>query len=126
MKTKISIALASILLLTTSCATVFTRSKQSVLIKSNPSGALIEINGVEQGTTPANIELKKGFSGQIITLTKEGFKSHTFTPATTFNPVSVVNLLFLPGFIIDAATGAMMKYDPIFYEINLKPEDQQL
>ena len=126
MKTKISIALASILLLTTSCATIFTGTKQTVLVKSNPSGATIEVNGVERGTTPANIELKKGFNGQIITLSKDGYKKHDFTPSTTFNPVSLVNLLILPGFIIDAATGAMMKYDPIFYEINLKPEDQQI
>lgn len=126
MKTKFLFALASVLLLTTSCATVFTGQRETVLIKSNPSGALIEVNGVERGTTPANIELKKGFNGQVITLSKEGYKKHDFTLSTTFNMVSIVNVLFLPGFIVDAATGAMMKFDPVFYDINLKPDNQQL
>ena len=61
---KLSALLLAGTLLTTSCATIFTGSKQTVQIKSFPEGAKIEVDGIERGVTPAPIKLKKGFSGQ--------------------------------------------------------------
>jgi len=124
MKKASIIALALLLLLTTSCGTIFTGTKQNVLIRSNPSGANIEVDGIDRGVTPANIQLKKGFKGQMITLTKDGYQKYQFNPETTFNPVSILNLLGMIGWAIDAATGAMMKYEPVFYELDLKPVQQ--
>ena len=44
---------------------------------------------------------------------------HRYVPLQrNIEPVTLVNLVFLPGFIVDACTGALMNYDPDFYTIN--------
>ena len=55
---------------------------------------------------------------------KEGFETKKFQPETSFNPVSVLNLFGLLGWAVDAATGAMMKYNPKVYEIKLEKKAQ--
>ncbi|WP_316824340.1 PEGA domain-containing protein [Pedobacter miscanthi] len=122
MKKIFNLAAVSATLLLSSCATVFTGTKQTVQINTNPPAATVEIDGVKAGVTPLAVTLKKGFTGQTISLKLDGYDPKTFQPQTTFNAVSVVNLLFFPGFIVDAATGAMMKYDPKVYEITLEPK----
>ncbi len=124
MKAVFLIALSFIVLFTSSCGTIFTGTKQNVMIKSFPSGAKIQVDGVDRGVTPATVSLKKGFNGPVITLTKDGYEKYQFNPETTFNTVSILNLLGMIGWAVDAATGAMMKYDPKFYELELKPANQ--
>ena len=108
-------------MLFSSCATIFTGSKENVQITSVPPAADVEVNGMSRGVTPISLNLKKGFTGQTITIKKEGYETKIFQPETSFNAVSVINLLFIIGWGIDAATGAMMKYDPKAYEIKLVP-----
>ncbi|TCD19863.1 PEGA domain-containing protein [Pedobacter psychrodurus] len=120
MKRIFNIAAVSATLLLSSCATIFTGTTQTVQINSNPPAATIEVDGVKTGVTPMAVTLKKGFTGQTISLKLDGYETKTFHPQTTFNAVSVVNFLFIPGFIVDAATGAMMKYDPKVYEFTLE------
>ncbi|SHG16448.1 PEGA domain-containing protein [Pedobacter caeni] len=124
MKKILSVSALSLTLLFSGCATIFTGSKQTVQINSVPPGADIEVDGLSSGVTPAPVRLKKGFTGQTVTLKKAGFETKTFQPATTFNAVSVINLLFIIGWGIDAATGAMMKYDPKVYEMKLEPSKE--
>ena len=118
---KLFILFAVTSVLSTSCATVFTGTKQTVQINSYPQGAKIEVDGIERGITPSPVEMKKGFKGQTLVLKKEGYENKIFQPTTTFNNVSILNLLGMLGWGIDAATGAMMKYDPVVYEITLEP-----
>ncbi|NTE03523.1 PEGA domain-containing protein [Agrobacterium tumefaciens] len=120
MKKIFNIFAISATLMLSSCATVFTGTKQTVNIKTDPPAADIEVDGIKVGVTPMDVTLKKGFTGQTVSLKLNGYEAKTFQPITTFNAVSVVNLLFFPGFIIDAATGAMMKYDPKVYEFKLE------
>ncbi|QIL39926.1 PEGA domain-containing protein [Pedobacter sp. HDW13] len=122
MKRIFNIAAVSATLLLSGCATVFTGTKQTVQINSSPPAADIEVDGVKVGVTPMAVPLKKGFTGQTLTLKLDGYESKTFQPQIAFNAVSVVNLLFIPGFIIDAATGSMMKYDPKVYEHKFEPK----
>lgn len=122
MKRIFNIAAVSATLLLSSCATIFTGTKQTVQINSNPPAATIEVDGIKAGVTPMAVPLKKGFTGQTISLKLEGYETKTFQPVTTFNPVSVLNLLGMIGWAVDAATGAMMKYDPKVYEFTLEPK----
>ncbi|MGB4776568.1 MAG: PEGA domain-containing protein [Daejeonella sp.] len=119
MKTILSVSALAVSLLLTSCATVFTGTKQTVQINSTPPGATVEVDGIAKGTTPVAIELKKGFNGQSITLKKAGFEPTTFQPKTTLHPIALLNFAGLVGWIIDASTGAMMKYEPKFYDVKL-------
>ncbi|WP_316842310.1 PEGA domain-containing protein [Pedobacter gandavensis] len=121
MKKILSISALSVTLLFSSCATIFTGSKQTVQIQSTPPGADIEVDGISAGVTPAAVRLKKGFSGQTVSLKKDGYEAKFLQPATTFNPVAVLNLFGLIGWGIDAATGAMMKYDPKVIDVKLTP-----
>lgn len=123
MKKCLPIAIASMLLMT-SCATVFTGSKQTVQINTYPEGAKVEVNGIERGVTPIALQLKKGFNGQTVTLKKEGYSIKIFQPETVFNGVSIINLTNVIGWGIDAATGAMMKYDPKVYELTLDKKEE--
>ena len=102
-----------------SCSTLFTGTKQTVQINSTPSGAKVQVDGIDRGVTPASIKLKRRSDGQTITLNKEGFETKSFQPETSFNYVSILNLFNLLFWGIDAATGALWKYDPKVYQIEL-------
>ena len=116
----LSLSFLSMSLLFSSCATVFTGTKQTISINSVPPGADVEVDGINRGVTPVAVKLKKGFNGQTVTLKKEGYDTKIFEPETTFNPVAIINLFSIISWGIDAATGAMMKYDPKVYEIKLQ------
>lgn len=120
MKKIFNIFAISATLMLSSCATIFTGTKQTVNIKTDPPAADVEVDGIKVGVTPMDVTLKKGFTGQTVSLKLNGYETKTFQPATTFNPVTVLNVIGLLGFPIDAATGAMMKYDPKVYEIKLE------
>jgi len=121
MKTFSTLLLAATMLFMTSCATLFTGTKQTVLINSKPSGAKLQVDGIDRGRTPTAVRLKKGYDGQVLTLKAEGFETKLFQPETAFNGFAVLNLFNIFFWGIDAATGALWKYDPKFYEIELEP-----
>ena len=50
----------------------------------------------------------------------ENYKSRTFELDTEFNVVSVLNVFIPIGFLVDAATGSMIKFDRKAYDIDLK------
>jgi hypothetical protein len=108
----------------TGCASIFTGTTQSVQINSMPNGANVSVNGLNRGQTPLPVVLKKGSSGQVVTLTLPGYRENTFQPQTAFNPVAILNLWGILGWGIDAATGAMWKYDPTLYNIQLQKASQ--
>jgi hypothetical protein len=58
----------------------------------------------------------------MITLSYPGYAQQSFQPQTTFNPVACCDLIFLIPWIIDAADGAIYKYDPATYTIQLKKD----
>ncbi|MEO0310766.1 MAG: hypothetical protein RIQ89_423, partial [Bacteroidota bacterium] len=72
MKKISTILLATTMLFMTSCATLFTGTKQTVQINSKPSGAKVQVDGIDRGTTPTAVKLKKGNDGQVVTLKADG------------------------------------------------------
>ncbi|MFC3561892.1 PEGA domain-containing protein [Pedobacter jamesrossensis] len=122
MKKIFNIFAISATVMLSSCATVFTGTKQTINFKTDPPAADIEVDGLKVGVTPMDVTLKKGFTGQTVSFKLNGYETKSFQPTTTFNPVTVLNVIGLLGFPIDAATGAMMKYDPKVYEFKLEPK----
>jgi len=112
------IAAASFFL--TGCASIFTGTTQTVQVNSTPSGANVSVSGLDRGQTPLPVVLKKGSNGETVTLSLPGYQQKTFQPQTVFNPISILNLWGILGWGIDAATGAMWKYDPTFYNVSLQ------
>lgn len=122
MKFRNVIGIIVIMLLTTSCATLFTGTKSKVLFTTVPPGATIFVNGKECGVTPASISMKRSvFDVQTVTFKLDGYKNETIEPETTFQAVTVLNFIDLFGWAVDIATGAIVKYSPNNYEIPLKP-----
>ena len=114
-----ALALLPFALLFTSCATIFTGTSQTVQIESVPSGAKVQVDGLDRGPTPIALKLKKGNDGQTVTLKATGYETKNFQPQTSFNSVSILNLTNILAWGIDAASGALWKYDPKFYSIEL-------
>ncbi len=118
-------ALLLAVVLVSGCATVFTGTYDEVTIRSEPEGALIFIDGLEEGTTPATLDVKRpGITDTEVTLRLDGFEDRTFVLRKEFNAVSVINLACVLCWAVDVATGSVTKYRPVGYDIELEPEDQ--
>lgn len=129
---------ASIALLTSGCATIFSEEAYPVHVTSSPSGAAIEIkdeegNVVYNGATPAVVKLASSagyFDGEMYTVkfSKPGYSDETFVVNSGIEGWYWGNLLLggvLGMLIIDPVSGAM--YDlPTKAGATLKPLEQPL
>lgn len=105
------------------CATLFGDNDREVSIVSYPSGANVYMNGVNYGKTPTSLVLPRvGYTGQIITLTKPGYKAQTLQVQTEFQAVGYWNLIVFPVFLVDAGTGYMFKISPGSYSFDIQME----
>ncbi|WP_298758954.1 PEGA domain-containing protein [uncultured Psychroserpens sp.] len=122
-----SLFLASIILFTTSCASIVSKSKYPISIDSSPSGAKITItdkkgNDVYTGNTPATLKLKAGngyFSKARyeVKFEKEGYDVKIVPVEFKLDGWYFGNILIgglLGMLIIDPASGAMYKLDTEF------------
>jgi uncharacterized protein YceK len=117
MKSAIFIAIPVLCL--SGCATIFTGTTDNVTFNSVPSGAKIDINGNTVGRTPITIPMRRGFTPPQVQLKLDGYESKNIQVQNSFNTVSILDILFWPAFIVDAATGSMMKYDIVNYQTEL-------
>lgn len=119
-----SLAIATIVIFTCSCASIVSKSSWPVSIQSDPAGAAVSIvnrKGTEifSGKTPTAVKLKSGagfFSKEsyVVTISKEGYEPKKINLECKLNGWYFGNILFggLIGFlIVDPATGAMYKLD---------------
>lgn len=117
----------------TGCATIFSGTTQTVNIQvvNAKTGEILEgancrvVDGSGASYTvtqsPQTITVTRGGGSLQISCRKEGFH-HTETAAgDSFNFVTVANVLFWPGLIVDAASGAYKKY-PSHYVVSMSPE----
>ena len=123
MKNKLSVVLAlAVALSTTSCATIFTGTQDSIAFSSSPEGAKVFHNGIEKCTTPCTAKIQRSLSKQMVTFEKEGFEKKEVKLTKNFNAVTLLNII-LGGAIgvgIDAATGSLTKYSPKKYDVELE------
>ena len=107
-------------LLAPGCATLFSGTSDQVTINSEPEGAQILIDGIDRGTTPATISVKRpGFDDTQVTLSLDGYRDRVFSLQTEFNTVGILNIFAPIGFVVDFLTGAITKIDPTVYDIDL-------
>lgn len=104
----------------TSCATIFTGTKDRITFNSEPPGAMVYIDGVEQGVTPLTMKVKRTLGDKDVEFKLDGYETRLITLDKSFNVVSVINLTNLLGWGVDALTGSVMKYDRKAYDIKLK------
>lgn len=114
---KLSILLVLPFLLS-GCATMFSDSKDVISITTNDKEASIMIDGQFVGKEKIQYIVPRGKS-VVITANKNGCPSHVVQTTKSVNGMTFLNILFWPGFIVDAATGAIQKTDPLNYNISL-------
>jgi len=114
--------LVAILFSITSCATIFSGTSQVINVKAVNSknneainGAVCSIsdsNGVVYAlqSNPGSVSVKRGQGALNPICKKDKFKQVSYAVGDSFNAVTIVNILFWPGFIVDAVTGSMNKY----------------
>lgn len=120
---RLSVILGGLLL--TSCATVFCGSKARVTFESDiDEKATLTIDGRKHTnvTFPYTTKIKRGFNDTVVKAEAPSHETETIIIEKNFNAVSVINLLDILGWGIDAATGAMMKPEFKFYQIEFKPK----
>ncbi|AKK73880.1 hypothetical protein HX13_13060 [Chryseobacterium sp. P1-3] len=128
MKNKLSVALLlGITVSMTSCASMFTGTKDKISFTSSPEGVKVFHKGIEKCTTPCVAEIPRSLSKQMVTFEKEGYNSKEVKLTKTFNPVTLLNILFggAIGVGIDAATGSLTKYSPKNYNVELSAAQQE-
>ncbi|WKV10633.1 PEGA domain-containing protein [Marivirga harenae] len=125
MRKMYAISLFVALIACSSCATIFTGTKQKVSIDSNPQGAKIVIDGQNLGVTPAKVKVDREldallYGGKEIQFELDGYKKFGYELDARFNTVSIINF-FNPLFWgIDIASGAVTQYDN-YYNFQLIP-----
>ena len=126
---KIALMLGALIL--SGCATIFSGTSQTINVKvvdagnqqllSNVSCTVSDGNGITHSivTNPSAISVSKGNGAIRIDCKKAGYKQLNMAVGDSFNALTVVNVLFWPGFIVDAVSGAYKKY-PSHYQINME------
>ena len=106
----------SFLLLLTSCANILTGSSRKVLLESNPSGAVVYVNGMERGITPTLIKLK---ADDRLDFRLRDYKDKVVVVDSRFNLVAIINGVSLVGWGIDALTGSLRRVKTKYIKVDM-------
>lgn len=106
-------------ILLTSCATIFTGTKDTIRFDSEPQGAEVYIDGIKVCKTPCSVPVKRSLSEKLAEIKLDGYETRVIMLDQEFNAISIINLGNIVFWAIDAATGALMKYDRKAYDIEL-------
>lgn len=117
--------LVLVVLSTSSCMTLFTKTNQSVTITGEEGVAIydaqnnVKIGKIEDGGS-VTIEVKKKLFDKTLIAKKEGYQNAVIILPSVFNPKALWNILFWPGFLIDFGTGKINKYEPAIYQVDME------
>lgn len=104
------------------CATIFKGSHAEVRVNSSPSNAEIYINGIDKGSTPKTLSLKRD-RNYVLEFRKEGYESVKLEVTKDFDlATTVVGNIFswgILGVVVDLATGAAYSLEPADVQANL-------
>ena len=104
--------IASSMLLLSSCATLFGDNTREVSVNSYPQNAEVYLNNNYAGKTPTTLILGNIWNSNMVQVKKPGQQAITTEVNSKFQLVGLWNILFWPGFIVDAISGDMMKIAP--------------
>ncbi len=102
------------------CATILAGTSQGISFVSDPPGAQVTV-GPHSGKTPVTLMLPKGKDYPVAV--ELGDKKKTFALTRVFDRSGLLNILIFPGFLVDAVTGAITKYEPDTFSIDFSSID---
>ena len=114
-----------IALLGSGCATMFMGAHQRIQVLSDPPGATVKVDNYIS-STPTILKLRRKYD-HFITIEKSGYDPIYAKIDSHFNFGLFLNVLILfpPGMIVDAATGASWSLTPDDFNVKLKLLDPQ-
>ena len=115
------------LAMTTGCATVVKGTSQGILISSDPADAQVQVDGVNRGRTPVDVQMKRK-RDHLVTISKEGHRTKSIPVIKGVGGAVWGNVLVggLIGWGVDAASGAQYNLNPPTIFVKLSPVDQVL
>jgi len=117
---KIDLIIASTVFLFTSCATIFSPSKDVIQFESNPSESIVYVNENRICTTPCSYQFDRNvFKNLTIQIRKEGYQTTRFALKKEFNAVAIFNTTSITSWATDAISGNMIEYGPNKYFVDL-------
>lgn len=116
--------LGAAMLFITSCATIFTGTEDMIYFDTNPQGAEIFIDGLKVCETPCSSLVKRSLSDKHFEVKMDEYETRVITLDREFNTVSIINLGFVIGWAVDAATGSLMRYDRKGYDLDLRRDNR--
>jgi len=119
---RIRLSILVLAMVSSGCATILDGSSQPVNFNSSPNGARIYVNGVEVGTTPLNMLVKRSKNTTILAK-KNGYEDQQLLLQTKTNNTFWGNIILGGpiGSTTDYASDAMIEYSPNMYHITLNP-----
>ena len=109
-----------------SCATIFNGSKARVVLADDRVTQPVDltIDGAKYPNIllPARVKVKRGFKDTKVVAEAQGYDPSTINIHKKFNSTTLWNLLLggIPGFAVDAATGAITKPESKYYTLNMQ------
>lgn len=117
------------------CATIFSGTTQTIHVRAIDAETEELLAGcacvVSDGSggeyvmagNPGAVTVKRGGGMLSFACKKRGYRQLNTLAGDSFNAVSVVNILFWPGALVDACAGAYAKY-PSYYVIRMEPKGE--
>ncbi|QDU34865.1 PEGA domain protein [Poriferisphaera corsica] len=110
---------AAILLLQTGCATIISGTTQDITISTEPSGAILNVNGMTL-ESPATVTLSRK-NNHVVEVTKPGYQTTQVNIEKGLNGWVFGNIVFggIIGGVVDIATGSINNLNPGDIHLNL-------
>jgi len=101
------------------CGTILHGTRQDILVTSDPAGAVVT-DGRTSQKTPAVFRLDRG-KEHVLLVRKEGCEDQNIYVSRDISGLTFINVLFWPGFIVDAVSGGMWRLSPENPFVVMKP-----
>ena len=108
------------------CATIMHGTTQEIGISSNPTSAVVTIDGRDYGKTPVVVDLKRS-NNHIIKIELTGYQPYEITAVKKLSGWVLGNILFggIIGLAVDAITGGLYKLTPEQIQAELRKENAE-
>ena len=105
------------MLLSSGCSTMFNSDSQTLIVRpsnADHKGAKVEVttsDGSYRSELPATIVSSSSYEDVAVRVVDDCYAESRAVAGKSITPSFWANLLFWPGFIVDALTGKFWKYD---------------
>ena len=104
----------------TSCATLFSGTSDDIHFETKPEKAKVSIDGRSCRTPCTLYDVGRQLGSKYAQIKSDGYETENFALRQSINGVAFLNFFNLLGWGIDVATGAIKRYDPVSYNIELE------